>query len=147
MRIRGKLLFSILLSCNPDKKVCNVPKITGQDWSKTGFLMKSIFFVLYGLLISFTGQSQPTRTLTAGQMKKDVLVLKKALEKYHPGLYWYTSNEDFKMAWDSLDTSTNGPLSEEQFLELLLPVVAKVNVLIRYFILQSTSFQVEPDFP
>lgn len=59
-------------------------------------------------------------------MQKDVLVLRRALEKHHPGLYWYASQHDFKLTWDSLDASINTALSEGKFLQLLLPVIAKV---------------------
>jgi hypothetical protein len=74
------------------------------------------------LLIATDAQGQ----LGPAQMKKDILELRKGLEKNHPGLYWYTSKEQFDSAWNMLDAATNKPMSDIDFFKSLLPVVAKV---------------------
>jgi hypothetical protein len=88
--------------------------------------MKHIILVLCGLMFSFTPENVQPRQLSPIELKKDVYKLRMALEKYHPGLYWYTSKGQFNSAWDSLSASIDKPMSEDQFLKLLLPVIAKV---------------------
>jgi hypothetical protein len=82
------------------------------------------FFVV--ILFGFTHSERLESVLTIAELKDDVGVLRKALEKYHPGLYWYTSKEAFEVSWDSLDRKISQPLTEIQFFRSLLPVVAKV---------------------
>jgi hypothetical protein len=66
------------------------------------------------------------RQLSPLQLNEDVGVLRKNLEKYHPGIYWYTSKERFDQTWDSLTLHIRKPMSDAEFLKLVLPVVAKV---------------------
>jgi hypothetical protein len=82
-----------------------------------------LLLILCGLMFSF---SDVSRQLTPEDLKEDIKALRKGLEKYHPGLYWYTSKEQFDLAWDSLNASIDKPMTDEQFFKLLLPVVAKV---------------------
>ena len=89
-------------------------------------LRRNVILVLCGLLFSFVNENIETRQLSPEELKKDVSILRKALEKYHPGLYWYTSKNEFDLTWDSLNASIDKPMSEDQFLKLLLPVIAKV---------------------
>src|SRR5688572_30205956 len=87
---------------------------------------RSVILVLCALLFSSANEKIEIRQLTPEELKKDVSILRKALEKYHPGLYWYTSKKEFDLTWDSLNASIVRPMSDEQFLRLLLPVIAKV---------------------
>jgi hypothetical protein len=64
--------------------------------------------------------------LSSAQMKEDVGVLRKNLERHHPGIYWYTTKEYFDYAWDSLALNMRKPMSDVEFFKLVLPVVAKV---------------------
>jgi hypothetical protein len=64
--------------------------------------------------------------LSPEQMKEDVLELKKSLGKNHPGLYWYTSRQQFDSIWHHLDTQIDSSMTDGEFLKLLLPVVASV---------------------
>jgi hypothetical protein len=88
-------------------------------------LNKIIVTVLCGLLLS-SFSIQIDRELNSTALREDVCALRKALEKYHPGLYWYTSKQQFDLAWDSLGAKLDRPITEAQFFKLLLPVVAKV---------------------
>jgi len=82
--------------------------------------------VLCGLMFSFGSENIETRQLSPEELKKDVAILRKAMEKYHPGLYWYTSKKEFDLTWDSLNANLDKPMAEDKFLKLLLPVIAKV---------------------
>jgi hypothetical protein len=87
--------------------------------------LKQILLVVCALMVSFDQPENPIK-LNPAQLKEDVLELRKALEKNHPGLYWYTSKEQFNNAWDSLTERITQPMADDQFLKLVLPVVAKV---------------------
>lgn len=89
-------------------------------------LSRNTILVLCGLLCSFTDENIETGLLTSQELKKDVSILRKGLEKYHPGLYWYTSKKEFDSTWDSLNANLDKPITNGQFLKLLLPVIAKV---------------------
>jgi hypothetical protein len=60
------------------------------------------------------------------ELKQDVAQLKSGLEKYHPGLYWYTSESQFDSTWHNLLATLDHPMTDDEFLKLILPVVAKV---------------------
>ncbi|HYF69502.1 MAG TPA: S41 family peptidase [Ohtaekwangia sp.] len=86
----------------------------------------SIALVLCVLMFWSFNKSIDTSQLTPEELKKDVYILRKKLEKYHPGLYWYTSKAEFDLTWDSSIACIDKPMSEEQFFKLLLPLIAKV---------------------
>jgi hypothetical protein len=89
--------------------------------------LRNLFLlVLCALLLSFSHQNALTVEIAPAALRADVSALRKALEKYHPGLYWYTSREEFNRTWDSLMADIDRPLTEGQFFKLLLPVVARV---------------------
>jgi hypothetical protein len=89
-------------------------------------LRGSVLILSLLLLLSFTENENETRQLNADEMREDVAVLRKSLEKYHPGLYWYTSKAQFQRSWDSLKNCLHSAMSDRQFLKLLLPVIAQV---------------------
>jgi hypothetical protein len=89
-------------------------------------LQMNLLLVLCVIMFSFGQGEDGSSQLSTEELIKDVHELRSSLEKNHPGLYWYTSKEQFKLAWDSLDTSIDSPMTEDQFLKLILPVVAKV---------------------
>jgi hypothetical protein len=78
------------------------------------------------ITLSFGQGSDHLKILSPAELRKDVNALRKALEKHHPGLYWYTSKEEFDLAWDSLYQKLGQPLTEIAFFKVLLPAVAKV---------------------
>ena len=109
--------------------------------------MKSIIFILCGLLFSFSSDNTETRQLSPSELKEDVSVLRKALEKYHPGLYWYTSEDQFNLAWDSLNSHLDKPMSDIQFFGRLLPIVAKVKCAHTFFFPSEDIFTRGTRFP
>jgi len=89
-------------------------------------LRRSVIIILGLLLFSFTNENIETTLLSATELKKDVSKLRRALEKHHPGIYWYTSKDYFDQVWDSLDAKIQEPMTENEFFKLLLPIIAKV---------------------
>jgi hypothetical protein len=83
--------------------------------------IQAIIFI--PMLLSFGSVSAQ---LDPEELKQDVSQLRAGLQKYHPGLYWYTSESEFDSAWDSLIAELDHPMTDDEFLKLLLPVVAKV---------------------
>lgn len=76
---------------------------------------ENIALILSALSFSFASEDAGTRELSPTQLKEDITVLRKALEKYHPGLYWYTSKNEFALIWDSLNAKIKEPMTEEDF--------------------------------
>ena len=108
---------------------------------------KSVLIVIVsGLLFAFHGDIG-TQQLSPNELKEDASVLRKALEKYHPGLYWYTSEDQFNLAWDSLNSHLDKPMSDIQFFGQLLPVVAKVKCAHTFFFPSEDIFIRGTRFP
>lgn len=86
--------------------------------------------IIVALFVSITlslGQSdEKLKKFSPNELRQDMAALRRALAKYHPGMYWYTSKEEFDSTWNSLYQGLDQPLNEMQFFKLLLPVVAKV---------------------
>lgn len=104
-----------------------------------------LIFLCSGLMTLFSGDV--LGQLSSEQIKKDVLQLRKGLEKNHPELYWYTSREQFDSIWRHLDTQINDPMTDEEFLRLLLPVVASVKCSHTLFYPSKDMMSRGPRFP
>jgi hypothetical protein len=109
--------------------------------------MKAITIILCAFLFSFTSENPDTQQLSPSQLKEDVSVLRKALEKYHPGLYWYTSKDEFNQAWNSLNSQLDKPMSDIEFFAQLLPVVANVKCAHTFFFPSEEIFTRGTRFP
>lgn len=88
--------------------------------------MKSSIVVLLCSAIMAFLSGEVVGQLSSEQLKDDVRELRKGLEKNHPGLYWYTSRENFDSIWHHLDTQIDDPMTDVDFFKLLLPVVASI---------------------
>ena len=87
-------------------------------------LRNSLILLWSGLMISLS--ADVLGQLSSEQMKRDIVELRKGLEKNHPGLYWYTSKEQFNSIWDQLNAQIDSSMTKDEFFRLLLPVVANV---------------------
>lgn len=56
-------------------------------------------------------------------LKKDLRILKNALEEAHPGLYWYVSKKEVDSVFSSVDNRINTPLTSAEFYRLAAPAV------------------------
>jgi len=69
----------------------------------------------------------PEKKYSIEQLKKDFILFRDILEKFHPRLYEFTPKEEFNIFFDSLYTVINKPMNEIEFRYFLLPAVAKVH--------------------
>ncbi|MBW8361269.1 MAG: S41 family peptidase [Kaistella sp.] len=60
------------------------------------------------------------------KLKKDVDFAYQNLQKLHPELYWYISEQQLSFKFDSLKTTITQPLKPNEFYEKLAPVIASV---------------------
>src|SRR6185295_9558460 len=109
-------------------------------------LGKSTLLILSVLMFSFANKTGP-RQLSPSELKEDVSILRNGLEKNHPGLYWYTSKNQFDLIWDSLNARTVKPMSDDQFFKMLLPVIEKVKCAHTFFYPSSDILSGGTRFP
>ncbi|TXF78919.1 S41 family peptidase [Chryseobacterium sp.] len=93
--------------------------------------MKPIFlFITFTLLTSCLSVKNFNKRLEVPiapeKLKKDVDFAYTNLEKLHPELYWYISEEQLSFKFDSLKTTITQPLKPNEFYEKLAPVIASV---------------------
>jgi hypothetical protein len=60
------------------------------------------------------------------KLQRDLKILKEALVKSHPGLYWYQTKEEFETAYKKLYDSLPKEMTEFEFLEYTFPFVSNV---------------------
>jgi len=89
--------------------------------------------ILGWLLCAFIAESINPGKLKSADLREDVAILRKALEKYHPGLFWYTSKAEFDTSWDRLGAQLDTDMTDDQFFKLLLPVVSRVQCAHTFF--------------
>lgn len=67
-----------------------------------------------------------TAQLTPEQMREDLVQLRTALERYHPGLHRYTSPEEFNRVVDAAYIAADEPMDAGAFFRVVASVVAAV---------------------
>ena len=110
-----------------------------QGWTKIAFA-RTVRILLVGLALSYftagrvhaaKGKNDlPTpslgKTFPTEQLKEDVKVLRQALEGGHPGLYLYTSKEEFDRHFDHVGQAFDRPMTLREFYLEVAPLVEKV---------------------
>lgn len=101
-------------------------------------LHEKIFLILivFGLTSGLTAQrsvSKAPRILydqnkkySVEELQFDLAILKDALVKCHPGLYWYQTEKEFEDNYSKLKNSIVRPMTEAEFLNLITPFVANI---------------------
>jgi hypothetical protein len=56
----------------------------------------------------------------------DLAILKDALVKTHPGLFWYQTEEEFESTYESVKNAVNRPMTEMEFYNLLALIVSNI---------------------
>ncbi len=98
-------------------------------------------------------RQQPTldQIFQPDQMKEDFKVLRKALEGGHPGLYLYTTKEDFDKRFEQANQSFDRPMTLREFYLEVAPLVEKVYCGHTYFDLPqkllNSLLKEAPQFP
>jgi hypothetical protein len=96
--------------------------------------MNSKRYIILGLMILVsTGclsveryNAHLERELTVEQQLKDVNFVQRKLNKNHPKLDWYVSQEEINFRFDSLKSTLNQSLTPNEFFLKLQPVVSKI---------------------
>ena len=66
------------------------------------------------------------QSFTPEKLKEDFNVLRQALEGGHPGLYLYTSKDEFDRRFDQADKAFDRPMTLREFYLEVAPLVEKV---------------------
>ena len=82
-----------------------------------------ILLILFSSVV-IPAYSQPTQKFTAHELQEDFKIFRGSLEDFHPGLYWYRSNEEMNEVFDRVQTSLTVPLTEKEFIRTLAPVIS-----------------------
>lgn len=94
------------------------------------FALAYIFW-LFGGILSISAQLQipyakPEAKYPVVALREDFLLLRTALEKVHPGIYWYTSKDSMDTYFDEAYAQIERPMTEREFYRLILPVLVQV---------------------
>jgi uncharacterized protein (TIGR03435 family) len=65
-------------------------------------------------------------TFTPAQLRRDLQVLREALEEGHPGIYRYTPKTELDRAFDGAATQLDRSMTALEFYRVLAPVVARI---------------------
>jgi hypothetical protein len=66
------------------------------------------------------------RKYSVEQLQFDFAILREALTKIHPGLFWYQSEKQFEDDFVRLKSTINRPMTEREFYALISPYVANI---------------------
>jgi hypothetical protein len=72
------------------------------------------------------GLFDPDKKFTVEALLFDLAILKNALVKTHPGLYWYQPEKKFEEAYANLKSSIKKPMTELEFYAAITPFVASI---------------------
>jgi hypothetical protein len=106
-----------------------------------------IFYLCLSILL-FSGCSEEPgtgefydidREFSSSELHQDFQILQSALEEAHPGIYRYTTKEEFDILFDSLKSRMNLTMTEIEFFRFLSPIIANINC-VHSHIHYSTNF-------
>lgn len=93
-----------------------------------------LFLILSFYFTAFMAQNppkyltkyDPDKKYGVEELRKDLAILKEALVKLHPGLYWKQSPQDFESIYTTLQTNIQQPMTEREFYILITPLIASI---------------------
>jgi hypothetical protein len=89
--------------------------------------LKSYFPIVIFLVFALAAKiSMSQELLTVSKLQTDFGLFRQALEKAHPGLYRYTSKENFDYFFESTLQKIDHEMTQQEFYKLLLPVVGQI---------------------
>lgn len=68
----------------------------------------------------------PDKKYTVEELQSDLAILKDALVKIHPGLFWYQTEKEFEDNYAKLKNSINHPMTEMEFYGLVNPFIGNI---------------------
>lgn len=100
---------------------------------------KRVFFIILALITVCFAVAQTTlsnytvdgvydlnKRLSIEELKVDLSVLKRALVKCHPGLFWHQPEKEFEVKYNKLRSDVNQPMTELEFYSLLTPFIGSI---------------------
>jgi hypothetical protein len=100
---------------------------------KSFFILPVLIFVFASVNVTYAqkvlqnvNSYDPNKKYSVNEMLFDLTVLKDALVKIHPGLYWYQNEQEFDASFSALKDSLNEPKTEMQFYNLITPFIGKI---------------------
>lgn len=70
---------------------------------------------------------KPDKIFSIEQLRADFKILRDSFEEGHAGLYRYSTREEMDARFDAAFSKIDRPMTEREFLRILLPLVASVN--------------------
>ncbi len=96
----------------------------------TSYISLFFYWLLLGV-IAFNLQAQNTysadKKIAVKDLKKDFKIVQKALQNGHPGLYTHRPPSAIDSLFDSTLQNLSEPLTENEFYQQLMPLVAQIN--------------------
>ena len=87
--------------------------------------LSSVFLLLFFSSCAVS-KFTPNKKYAPQQLKADYTLFRKILEKEHPGLYWYTSEDSMKYYFDKGEKMLSDSLTETGFRTVLSYVISKI---------------------
>lgn len=78
------------------------------------------------IVITLTTSATVAQKFSGDQAKQDFGIFRKSLEETHPGLYRFTTKQQFDSAFNSTEAQIKDSISGKEFYQLLAPLVARI---------------------
>ncbi len=85
--------------------------------------MKPFGFLLFNLLLSLSLLAQQERTFTRGQLMEDLDFLQESLQTYNPGLYNFTSKEQFQHIFNDYRQIIRDGMTDLDFFKIMSEII------------------------
>jgi hypothetical protein len=101
-------------------------------------MKKLTFLLLIALVLTIYSRAQtskskappvpydPNKKYTVAELQFDLAILKDALVKIHPGLFWYQTEKEFEDNYATLKNSISRPMTEMEFHTLINPFIGNI---------------------
>jgi hypothetical protein len=104
----------------------NPQKHTGMRIKLVLLLFMSVYGAAAQKAVRTQSPYDPEKKYTVEALQFDLAILRDALVKMHPGLFWYQPETEFEKKYASVKNSVSKPMTEPEFFNLMTPVVAGV---------------------
>lgn len=89
--------------------------------------VRKLLLILFLLFLSVKSFPEATAAkFTVRQLKEDYHLLLKSLKEAHPGLYRYTTKEQFERQAKEIENKLVHPMTEEEFYKLVMPLIGNI---------------------
>lgn len=88
--------------------------------------MFKVFIAAFLLLVFSVSASAELRTLQPSELKEDFVLMKRALTELHPGLYRYTTKDEFAKKFAEFEARLDKPMREDRFFLLTAQLLSEI---------------------